>query len=86
MASFLKEAVHTVESDHIRLSLGDRGVLMCSQNVASPWNSIKEEDIVDSQQMLVNVRRPVEAQIMGFPGFISADGPFFSVGIALREQ
>ena len=79
MASFLKEAVHTVESDHIRLSLGDRGVLMCSQNVASPWNSIKEEDIVDSQQMLINVRRPVEAQIMGFPGFISADGPFFSV-------
>ena len=77
MADFLNESVHTVPTDHIRLPLNDQGVLMCSQNVASPWNGVKEEDIVDSQD-IKNIRRPLESQIMGFPGFLSADGPFFA--------
>lgn len=79
MADFLRASKHSVDSSHIRLPLQDRGLLLCSQNVASPWNSKIENDIVDNEDVKSNVRRPVEAHIMGFPGFISSDGPFFSV-------
>ena len=79
MADFLRECTNTVHSKHIRLPLDDRGLLLCSQNVDSPWNKLKTDEITNDGDKRENVTRPVEAHIMGFPGFISADGPFFSV-------
>ena len=84
MADFLNEAKHAVTTNHFRLPLDDKGLLTCCQNVKSPWNDLTEAQVVDTIGSRFdtnqNVRRPVESHILGYPDFMSANGPFFAAG------
>ena len=77
MAEFLDRCKHQVKSKHVRLPI-HKPLLAFSQNVASPWNKQNEEEFCSSNNGKI-IRTPVEAYIIGFPNFLSFDGPFFDI-------